>query len=61
MWILLNEVGDSAAVNADRVEISKAFFALVFADKISAMACKEMVPREEQAAVNESQAQDSLR
>lgn len=55
--MLLKEV---VAVNTDRAEVFKVFFALVLANKASTLA-KEMVPREGQAAVSDSQAQDFLR
>lgn len=60
MWTQLNEIGDLLVVNADRSEEFKMFLALAFANKISVLA-KVMVPREEQASVNQSQAQDCWR
>lgn len=56
MWTLLNDVGDLVAGHTDWSEAFKVLLALVFANKITALA-KEMVPREEQAAANESQVQ----
>lgn len=60
MWTLPKEVGDLVAMNANRSEVFKMFFALVFANQTSAWP-KKMVPREEQAAGNESQVQDCWR
>lgn len=41
MWTLPKEVGDLVAMNANRSEVFKMFFALVFANQTSALAKKK--------------------